>query len=74
MWSVLSQINVANPSLFFPDDFSPFLLGLVGVMWFVTGLLVWMTLQHSLERPPKSREDASGGEASFPADDVREAA
>jgi hypothetical protein len=63
MWNVLSQMSRAISGFAFLHDFPPFLLGLVGLMWLATGLLVGATLLHYLGRPPQSVEGEASGEA-----------
>ena len=55
-------------------DFSPLLIGLVGVVWFSAGMIVWATLHHYLARPLEISEAEVVGKAPPFAEALREAA
>lgn len=55
-------------------SFSPFLVGLVGVVWLASGLIVWATLHQYLSRPLKLVAAEPLDEVSTPAESLREAA
>ena len=55
-------------------SFSPILIGLVGVVWLSSGMIVWATLHHYLSRPLEIVEAEIVGEAPAFAEDLREAA
>jgi hypothetical protein len=71
MWSFISQFGLATASLEYTTDFSPFLIGLVGVLWLSAGLMVWATLQHY--RSPTWNSE-TGETAPAIAEDLQEAA
>ena len=69
MWKFISQSGLATAALDFTHDFSPLLVGLIGVVWLSAGLIVWVTIHHYLFQPP---ETVAG--VLSPAEDRRDAA
>ena len=55
-------------------SFSPFLVGLVGVVWLASGMIVWATLQQYLSRPLEISEAEPSEDVPALAEGLREAA
>jgi hypothetical protein len=71
MWSFISQLGLATASLDHTNDFSPFLIGLVGVLWLSAEVIVWATIHHYLS---PSWNSETGETLPSIAEDLREAA
>ena len=69
MWNFIGSTGLAPSVLDFTHDFSPLLVGLVGMVWLSAGLIVWATIHHYMIRQPET-----GWEAPAPAEDLRDAA
>jgi hypothetical protein len=69
MWNFISATGLATSVLDFTNDFSPLLVGLVGMVWLSAGLIVWATIHDYLFRQPETV-----WEAPPPAQDLHDAA
>ena len=69
MWNFISSTGLATSVLDFTTDFSPLLMGLVGVVWLSAGLIIGAAIHHYLFRQPET-----GWEAPSPAEDQHDAA
>jgi hypothetical protein len=71
MGTFISQLGLATASFYYTNDFSPILVGLVGVIWLSSGLIVWATIQHYLYPSWKLE---TGGTSPSIVEDLRDAA
>ena len=69
MWNFISQSGLATAALDFTHDFSPLLVGLIGVVWLSAGLIVWVSIHHYLLQPHQTLEGVLS-----PGEDLRDAA
>jgi hypothetical protein len=69
MWSFISQSELATAVLDFTNDLAPLLVGLLGVVWLSSGMIVWAAIHHYLSRTPET-----GVQPTSPAGDLRDAA
>jgi hypothetical protein len=69
MWNVMPQAGLTTTIMDFTSEFSPFFLGLFGLLGLSVGMIAWIAIRYNW-----SQKAATVGEAVSSAESQREAA
>ncbi len=64
MWNFIPQSGIATTVVDFTNEFSPLLIGLVGLMWLSAAMIFFTALRHYLTQKTKPEADTKSGSPS----------